>query len=53
LRPGVRIYANKDVPLHWADPEKPKDGFIRKLNGKLQRGVLGDDGQFKALEDSV
>jgi hypothetical protein len=48
LRPGVRLYAKKDVPLYWVDPENP-DGFIRKLNGKLQRGVL-EDGQFKATD---
>jgi hypothetical protein len=50
LRPGVRIYAKKDVPLYWADPDNPETGFIRKLNGKLQRGVLDDDGQFKAID---
>jgi hypothetical protein len=50
LRPGVRIYAKKDVPLYWADPDSPAEGFIRKLNGKLQRGVLDHDGQFKAID---
>ena len=48
LRPGVRLYPKKDVPLYWVDPENP-GGFIRKLNGKLQHGVL-EDGQFKATD---
>jgi hypothetical protein len=47
-RPGVRIYPKKDVPLFWVDPENP-GGFIRKLNGKLERGVL-EDGQFKPTD---
>jgi hypothetical protein len=45
---GVRIYPKKDVPLFFADPDKP-GGFIRKLNGKLQRGVVSD-GQFKVID---
>jgi hypothetical protein len=48
LRPGVRLYPKKDVPLYWADSEIP-GGFVRKLNGKVQRGVL-EDGQFKATD---
>jgi hypothetical protein len=48
VRAGVRIYPKKDVPLYWADPDN-SDGFIRKLNGKVQRGVL-EDGQFKAID---
>ncbi len=50
LDPGVRIYAKKDVPLYWADPDNPEEGFIRKLNGKTERGVLDDDGVFKAAD---
>ena len=49
VRPGVRIYAKKDVPLFWADPDSP-DGFIRKLNGRIERGVLDEDGTFKAID---
>ena len=48
LRPGVRLYPKKDVPLYWVYPDNP-GGFIRKLNGNLQRGVL-EDGQFKASD---
>jgi hypothetical protein len=47
-RPGVRIYAKKDVPLYWCDDDDPNI-FIRKLNGKIQRGVFAD-GQFKATD---
>jgi hypothetical protein len=50
LRPGVRIYAKKDVPLYWADEENPDEGMIRKLNGKVQRGVMDEDGRFKATD---
>jgi hypothetical protein len=50
LRPGVRIYAKKDVPLFWADEDNPKEGFIRKLNGKIERGVLDEDGNFKVTD---
>ena len=50
LRPGVRIYPKKDVPLFWADEENPTDGFIRKLNGKIERGVVDEDGNFKVTD---
>jgi hypothetical protein len=50
LRPGIRIYPKKDVPLFWADEDNPGDGFIRKLNGKIERGVLDENGQFKAID---
>jgi hypothetical protein len=50
LRPGVRIYPKKDVPLFWADEDNPAEGVIRKLNGKIERGVLDEDGQFKAID---
>jgi hypothetical protein len=49
LRPGVRIYPKKDIPLYWADPDSPDDGLIRKLNGKIERGVF-EDGTFKAID---
>jgi hypothetical protein len=49
LRPGVRIYPKKDIPLYWVDPDNPDEGLIRKLNGKVQRGVL-EDGTFKAID---
>ena len=48
VRPGIRIYPKKDVPLYFADPDNP-GGIIRKLNGTLQRGVV-EDGQFKATD---
>jgi hypothetical protein len=47
-RAGVRIYPKKDVPLFFADPDSP-GSFIRKLNGKQQRGVVRD-GQFLAVD---
>jgi hypothetical protein len=50
LRPGIRIYPKKDVPLFWADEDNPKDGFIRKLNGKIERGVVDEDGNFKVVD---
>lgn len=48
MNPGVRLYPKKDVPLFFADPENP-EGFLRKLNGRVQRGVL-KDGQFEAID---
>lgn len=48
VNPGVRLYPKKDVPLFFADPANP-DGFVRKLNGRVQRGVL-KDGQFEATD---
>jgi hypothetical protein len=50
LRPGVRIYPKKDVPLFWADEDNPVGGVIRKLNGKIERGVVDEDGKFKAID---
>lgn len=49
LRPGVRIYPKKDVPLFWADEDNLPEGVIRKLNGKIERGVIDEDGQFTAI----
>jgi hypothetical protein len=48
VKPGVRLFAKRDVPLYSADPENP-DRLIRKLNGKVERGVL-ENGVFK-VED--
>ncbi|WP_312205249.1 hypothetical protein [Brevundimonas sp.] len=45
MRPGVRLYARKDVPLYSADPDRP-GVFIRELNGKTECGVL-ENGTFK------
>lgn len=47
IRPGVRVYAKKDVPLYFADAERPGI-YIRKLNGKIERGVL-ENGTFKVV----
>lgn len=48
IRPGIRLRAQKDVPLYSVDPENAAL-FIRKLNGKFDRGVL-EDGQFKVVD---
>jgi hypothetical protein len=45
MRPGVRLYAKKGVPLYSADPERP-GVYIRTLDGKTERGVL-ENGAFK------
>lgn len=47
IRPGVRVYAKKDVPLYFADADQPGI-YIRKLNGKLERGIL-ENGAFKVI----
>ena len=47
-KPGVRLYAGRNVPLYSADPDHP-DRVVRKLNGRTERGVL-ENGAFKALD---
>ena len=49
LKPGIRIYPKKDVPLFWADENDPNVS-IRKLNGKIERGIVDEDGEFKAID---
>lgn len=48
LRPGVRVNAKKNVPLYFADPDR-RGVYVRKLNGKVERGVL-ENGVFKVTE---
>lgn len=48
MRPGIRLYAKKGVPLYSADPERP-GVYIRVLNGKTERGTL-EDGAFKVTD---
>lgn len=48
LRPGVRVYARKGVPLYSADPDRP-GVYIRKLDGRIERGVL-QNGAFKVID---
>jgi hypothetical protein len=48
LKPGIRIYPKKDVPLFWADEDDP-NVTIRKLNG-IERGAVDEDGEFKAID---
>lgn len=47
IRPGVRLYAKKGVPLYFADAERP-GVYVRKLNGKVEHGVL-ENGTFKVI----
>ena len=47
-RPGVQLKAARNIPLFSADPKDP-GRFLRKLNGKIERGVL-EDGAFKVLD---
>ena len=47
-KPGVRLYAGKSVPLYSVDPDHPHR-VLRKLNGKVERGVL-ENGAFKVTE---
>lgn len=48
VRPGVRLYAKKNVPLFSADPSEPGI-YIRVLNGKTERGVV-ENGLFKVID---
>jgi hypothetical protein len=48
VRPGVRLYAKKDVPLYSADPRQP-GVYIRVLNGRTERGIL-ENGKFKVVD---
>jgi hypothetical protein len=45
LKPGIRLRAQRGVPLFHADPDHP--GFlIRTLDGVVERGVI-ENGVFK------
>ena len=46
-QPGVRIREKRDVPLFHVDEGNP-GRFVRKLNGKIERGVL-ENGVFKVI----
>jgi hypothetical protein len=46
-KPGIQLRARRNVPLFSIDPANP-DRVIRKLNGKIDRGVL-EGGEFKIL----
>ncbi len=48
-QPGVSIRAARDVPLYSVDEMQP-GRLIRKLNGKIERGVL-ENGHFKAVNE--
>jgi hypothetical protein len=39
VRPGIRLYPRKGVPLYSADPDDPSY-IIRKLDGLTDRGVF-------------
>jgi len=45
MKSGVTIRKRKDVPLYYMD-ESDSGKFIRKLNGRVERGVL-ENGVFK------
>jgi len=45
VKPGVRLYARKDVPLFHVDETDPHK-FVRKLNGRRDVGVI-ENGVFK------
>ena len=47
-RPGVQLKTARNIPLFSADPEHP-NRFLRKLNGKIERGVL-ENGTFKVVD---
>lgn len=48
-RPGVSIRVAKDIPLYSVDEAQP-NRLVRKLNGKVERGIL-KNGQFKAADE--
>ena len=45
LRPGVRLYPKRGVPLFFADEDHPGK-IVRLLDGKRDLGIL-EDGDFK------
>lgn len=45
VRPGVRLYPKRGVPLYWGDEERPGK-FVRLLDGKRDLGIL-ENGEFK------
>ncbi len=46
-KPGVTIRPKKNVPLFHVD-DVHAGTFIRKLNGRVERGIL-EDGVFKVI----
>ena len=48
IPPGIHIEDVPDAPLYWVAEGEP-GVFIRKLNGRTERGVLAD-GAFKVIE---
>ncbi len=47
-KPGVALRAKKDVPLFSVSEDEP-GVFIRRLNGRTERGLLVD-GAFQVIE---
>ena len=50
LKPGIKISAQKGVPLFSADPKHP-GCLIRRMDGKTQRGTI-TGGKFKVSKAS-
>ena len=46
-KPGIKIRPKKDVPLFHVD-DVAAGTFIRKLNGRVERGIL-ENGEFKVI----
>ncbi|WP_298965930.1 hypothetical protein [uncultured Methylobacterium sp.] len=47
-KPGIRLRPKKNVPLFWIDDDDP-DLFVRRLNGRIERGRLVD-GVFRVID---
>ena len=45
VRPGIRLYPKRGVPLYWGDDNHPGK-FVRLLDGKRDLGIL-ENGEFK------
>ena len=45
VRPGIRLYPKRGVPLYWGDDNHPGK-FVRLLDGKHDLGIL-ENGEFK------
>jgi hypothetical protein len=47
-KPGIKLGRRPGIPLYFADSGRP-DRLVRKLNGKIELGVL-EDGKFKVKD---
>lgn len=51
VKPSVRLYPKRGVPLYWGDEDHPGK-FVRLLDGKHDLGVL-ENGKSKVVGEDI